>query len=44
MLVTATQDDDLFKKCDQEAIAYLHKPIDPESLKNWLLLLDQKLT
>ena len=38
MLITATQDDQLFEKCDRLNIDYLNKPINPESLKNWLLL------
>jgi len=42
MLVTATQDDELFELCDKAQIDYLNKPLNPESLKNWLLLLDPK--
>ena len=42
MLITATQDDQLFEKCDSIDIDYLNKPINPESLKNWLLLYKHK--
>ena len=42
LLVTATQDDKLFEQCDKVGVEYLNKPLDPESLKNWLLLLVSK--
>ncbi len=37
LLVTATQDDKLFQQCTVEGIDYLHKPLNPDALKTWLL-------
>lgn len=37
LLVTATQDDRLFQTCHELSIDYMHKPLDPALLQQWLL-------